>query len=88
MINVLHYGAHYGMATVIEKNKTERLVARVNPQEKALIQKAAAIEGRKVARFVVQNAVQRARKVIQEAETIRLNEAESSHFIAVPNESA
>ncbi|CAA6676952.1 MULTISPECIES: DUF1778 domain-containing protein [unclassified Lentimonas] len=69
------------MATVIAQRRTERLVARINPQEKALIQKAAEIEGRNVARFVVQNAVERARKVIQEAETIRLNEAESREFV-------
>lgn len=69
------------MATVVEERKTERIVARLSPSEKALIQKAAEIEGRKVARFTVRHLVQHARKVIQEAETIRLNEEESQQFV-------
>lgn len=79
--NVLRCGTHYHMTTVVEERKTERIVARLSPSEKALIQKAAEIEGRKVARFTVRHLVQHARKVIQEAETIRLNEEESQQFV-------
>ena len=69
------------MATTTAEIKTERLVARISPAEKALIEKAAEIEGRKVAPFAVTHLVNRARKIIQEAETIRLNEAESRRFV-------
>ncbi|TVP75780.1 MAG: DUF1778 domain-containing protein [Puniceicoccaceae bacterium] len=37
------------MITATKELKTERLVARIAPAEKALIEKAAEIEGRKVA---------------------------------------
>ena len=69
------------MVTTTEQIKTERLVARISPSEKALIEKAAAIEGRKLAPFAVTHLVNRARKIVQEAETIRLNEAESRRFV-------
>ena len=69
------------MVSASEELKTERLVARISPSEKALIEKAAEIEGRKVAPFAVTHLVNRARKIIQEAETIRLNEAESRRFV-------
>ena len=69
------------MAATTGELKTERLVARVSPSEKALIEKAAEIEGRKVAPFAVTHLVNRARKIIQEAETIRLNESESRRFV-------
>lgn len=41
------------MATASEELKSERLVARISPSEKALIERAAEIEGRKVAHFAV-----------------------------------
>ena len=69
------------MATATEELKTERLVARISPSEKALIERAAELEGRKVAPFAVTHLVNRARKIIQEAESIRLNEEESRNFV-------
>jgi len=68
------------MTRLADEQKTERLVARISPSEKALIEKAASLEGRKVAPFAVTHLVQRARKIIQDAETIRLNEIESIRF--------
>ena len=67
--------------TATEELKTERLVARISPSEKALIERAAKLEGRKVAPFAVTHLVNRARKIIQEAESIRLNEEESRKFV-------
>ena len=64
------------MVNAFEELKTERLVARISPSEKA-----AELEGRKVAPFAVTHLVNRARKIIQEAETIRLNESESRRFM-------
>ena len=69
------------MAMMTEERRSERLVARISPSDKALIEKAAEIEGRKVAPFAVTHLVQHARKIIQEAETIRLNEEESRNFV-------
>lgn len=69
------------MVTLTEELKTERLVARISPSEKALIERAAQLEGRKVAPFAVTHLVNRARKIIQEAESIRLNEEESGIFL-------
>ena len=71
------------MVTATEELKTERLVARISPSEKALIERAAELEGRKVAPFAVTHLVNRARKIIQEAETIRLNEEESIRFAKI-----
>jgi uncharacterized protein (DUF1778 family) len=69
------------MVNSAEKLKTERLVARISPSEKALIERAAELEGRKVAPFAVTHLVNRARRIIQEAESIRLNEEESRNFV-------
>ena len=68
--------------SVIETNrKTDRLVARISPDEKALIEKAAELEGRKVARFVVQHALTHAREVVHQAEAVRLDAEESQRFV-------
>lgn len=69
------------MVTATADLKTERLVARISPSEKALIERAAELEGRKVAPFAVNHLVNRARKIIQEAESTRLNEEESRKFV-------
>jgi uncharacterized protein (DUF1778 family) len=66
---------------VICRYNTKRLVAHISPSEKALIERAAKLEGRKVAPFAVTQLAKRARKIIQEAESIRLNEEESRKFI-------
>jgi uncharacterized protein (DUF1778 family) len=68
------------MATATEELKSERLVARISPSEKALIERAAELEGRKVAPFAVTHLVNHARQIIREAETIRLNKEESIRF--------
>ena len=70
------------MMSVIEtERKTDRLVARLSPSEKAMIEKAAHLEGRKVARFVVQHALTRAREVVRQAEALRLDTEQSQRFV-------
>jgi len=69
------------MELIETERKTDRLVARISPSEKALIEKAAALEGRKVARFVVQHALTHARDVVRQAETMRLDAEESQRFV-------
>lgn len=71
------------MSLITAERKTDRLVARISPGEKALIEKAAALEGRKVARFVVQHALTHAREVVREAESIRLDEEASKRFVDI-----
>jgi len=69
------------MAASTEEKKSERLVARVSPHDKALIERAASLEGRSLASFAVEHLVAHAREVIEEREVIRLNEAESRRFV-------
>lgn len=61
--------------------KTKRLVARVNPGDKKLFERAAAIEGRSVATFVISHALQAAEAVLRDQEIIRLNAEQSRRFV-------
>jgi len=70
-----------GMSVIAEERKTKRLVARVSPRDKDLLERAAAFEGRTVAAFVVNHAVARAERLIEQREVIRLNAAESRQFV-------
>jgi uncharacterized protein (DUF1778 family) len=65
----------------VASRRTDRLVARVSPRDKALLERAAVLEGCSVANFVVSHVRAAAEKVVQKHETIRLNEAESRRFI-------
>ena len=56
--------------------KNLRLEARVTEEQKTLIERAAAYEGRTVFDFVLHSAQQAARAVIQEHEVIALNRAQ------------
>ena len=73
------------MTTATENKKTERLVARVSPRDKELIEQAAELEGRSLASFAVEHLVARAREVIEERQIIRLNEEESRRFVEILN---
>jgi uncharacterized protein (DUF1778 family) len=71
-----------GMATpTSSKTKVERLVARVNSDDKRTIEKAAALTGQSVASFVVSHARAAAEKAIERYERIKLNADESSRFL-------
>ncbi len=61
--------------------RSERLVARIAPEDKALLEHAAALEGASVASFVVSHLRSAAREVIQQHEVIRLNARESRRFM-------
>ncbi|MEX2580581.1 MAG: DUF1778 domain-containing protein [Verrucomicrobiales bacterium] len=69
------------MSATTEEKKSERLVARVSPQDKALIERAASLEGRSLASFTVEHLVAHAREVIEEKEVIRLNEEQTRRFV-------
>ena len=69
------------MTATLKNRRTDRLVARVTPDDKALLEHAAMLEGMSVASFVVSYVRAAAEKVVHEHETIRLNEAESRRFV-------
>lgn len=61
--------------------KNSRLEARITAEQKELIERAAAYEGRSVSDFVVATVQQAAKAVIQEHEVLRLNESQSRAFV-------
>jgi uncharacterized protein (DUF1778 family) len=61
--------------------KRERVETRLTPQQKTLVQRAAAIEGRSVSDFIVASATHRAEEVIRAQHVLRLT-AEDSLFFA------
>ena len=70
------------MSDVRDKPKrSDRLVARITPDDKALLERAALLQGGSVASFVVFHVRQAAQEVIRQHETIRLNESESKRFL-------
>ena len=61
--------------------KNARLEARITAEQKELIERAAAYEGRSVSDFVVATVQQAAKAVVQEHELLRLNEAQSRALV-------
>jgi len=61
--------------------KTARLEARVTREQKNLIERAAAYQGRSVSDFLVQTAQEAARAVIEDREVLRLNRSQSEAFV-------
>ena len=62
-------------------SRTSRLEARVTPDQKELIERAAAYQGRTVSDFVVNTMQEAAKDVIQEHEVLRLNGLQSRTFV-------
>lgn len=61
--------------------RAARLEARISPDQKALLVRAAKLAGRTLSEFVVSSAQAAAAKVIQEHETLRLSRAEQAVFV-------
>lgn len=61
--------------------KRERLIARVSPEQKALIERAARLEGRSVTNFLVHSAQREAERVIREREAMALSPRDSVTFV-------
>jgi uncharacterized protein (DUF1778 family) len=61
--------------------KDSRLEARVTAEQKALIERAAAYEGRTVSDFLLHSAQQAAKAVIQEHEVLTLNRSQSRALV-------
>lgn len=69
------------MAIATKLRKSDRLVARVTPKDKALLERAAVLEGCSVGMFVVTHGRAAAEKVVRDHGVIRLNEEESRRFV-------
>jgi uncharacterized protein (DUF1778 family) len=60
--------------------KSARLEARIKPELRALIQRAAALEGRKVSEFVTDALQHAAQEAIAETQVLRLSIADQELF--------
>lgn len=58
----------------------QRLEARVSPEQKALFQRAADLQGRTLTDFVVASAYEAAIRTIEDMQTVRLTAEESRAF--------
>jgi uncharacterized protein (DUF1778 family) len=61
--------------------KRERLEARLTAEQKALLQRAAALQGSSLSDFVINGALQAAERVIYAHTLIALNADDSRHFV-------
>lgn len=64
------------------RGATERVEARVTPEVKELLVRAAILEGRSLSDFVVSSAQRAAIETLRDREVIRLNEEETERFYA------
>lgn len=68
------------MSTAIKKTKQQRIEARVTPEQKALIQRAADLTGRSLTDFIVSSAQAAAEEAIREHNVIYLSAEDSRVF--------
>jgi uncharacterized protein (DUF1778 family) len=64
-----------------KERRGERLVARVSASDKLLFQRAADLEGRSVATFVINHARESARRIVADQQTVELDAIESRRFV-------
>ncbi|TAK97232.1 MAG: DUF1778 domain-containing protein [Verrucomicrobia bacterium] len=69
------------MPVLTKERRGERLVARVSGSDKLLLQRAASLEGRSVATFVITHAREMARRIVADQETIELDGVQSRRFV-------
>lgn len=70
------------MATTTTTTRQCRLEARITPAQKALIERAAALEGRTVTDFVVSKLQEAAREIVDENEVMVLADADRKALLA------
>jgi uncharacterized protein (DUF1778 family) len=76
--------AQMGMAalkTSSRSSRNERLEARVTPETKSLCQQAAAIQGSTLTEFVVNSAVEAAKRTVRENEFAELTQRDRIAFV-------
>jgi uncharacterized protein (DUF1778 family) len=66
---------------MVKEQKKQRFAARVTAADKQLFQKAAAIEGRSMAKFIITHVREVARQVIQQSNQIQLDADQSRRFV-------
>ena len=64
-----------------KKARSDRLEARINKEQKALFERAAALQGRTLTDFVVDSAREAAVRTIQEYETVSLTRKDQEAFV-------
>lgn len=69
------------MANTTHPKSMARLEARVSPETKALLQKAADLEGRTLTDFVAASAQAEAYRVIEQHQTLKLSIEDSKAFV-------
>lgn len=69
------------MAAANPEKSMARLEARITPETKALLQKAAALQGRTITDFVVASVQAEACRVIQQHQTLKLSIEDSQAFV-------
>jgi len=69
------------VSAVTKEQKALRFVARVSAADKQLFQRAATIEGRSMAAFVIAHAREVAHQVISQNSLIQLNADDSVRFV-------
>jgi uncharacterized protein (DUF1778 family) len=67
---------------IADQSRAARLEARITPDQKAVLVRAAQIAGRTLSEFVVASAQEAAAKIIQEHEVIRLSRADQVAFVS------
>jgi uncharacterized protein (DUF1778 family) len=63
-------------------SKTARLEARISPEQKALLERAAALSGRTLSEFVVSSAQETAARLVREQEVMNLGVRDRKAFVA------
>jgi len=69
------------MATTSHPKAMARLEARISPETKALLQKAADLEGRTLTDFVVASVQAEAQRVIKQHQLLKLSIEDSEAFV-------
>ncbi len=69
------------MANKINQKSMARLEARTSPEMKALLQKAADLQGRTLTDFILSTVQAEAIRVIQEHQTLKLSLEDSEAFV-------
>ena len=69
------------MPAIVREPKNRRFVARVTDTDRQLLQKAATIEGRSMATFVIAHSREVARQVIDQSNQIQLDADQSRRFV-------
>jgi uncharacterized protein (DUF1778 family) len=69
------------MATATHPKSMARLEARVTPETKALLQKAADLEGRSLTDFIVASVQAEACRVIEQHQTLKLSIEDGEAFV-------